>query len=144
MPGVDRLRPAHLTPNTHVVLITRVDPSLKLARLRAAGALAEVRQADLAFTDAEGHQLLVVLGHLELGAAEIAMLVDRTEGWPAALVLAWLWLRTVDDPARAVRAFGGDQRFAADYLSISKPRRTERPAGTCSSPRARPSAPCCD
>ena len=42
---------------------------------------------------------------------EIDVLVERTEGWPAALVLAWLWLRTVEDPARAVRAFGGDHRF---------------------------------
>ena len=45
------------------------------------------------------------------------MLVERTEGWPAALVLAWLWLRTVEDPARAVRSFGGDNRFVAEYLS---------------------------
>ena len=45
------------------------------------------------------------------------MLVERTEGWPAALVLAGLWLETVDDPAQAVRAFGGDHRFVADYLS---------------------------
>jgi LuxR family maltose regulon positive regulatory protein len=97
---------AHLAPNTHVVLVTRVDPALKLARLRAAGALVEVRQADLAFTLGEAHQLLVDLGHLELGADEIAVLVERTEGWPAALVLAGLWLRTVDDPARAVRRFG--------------------------------------
>jgi LuxR family maltose regulon positive regulatory protein len=108
---------AHLPPNTHVVLVARVDPALRLARLRAAGALAEVRQADLAFTAAEAHELLVGLGHLELGAAEIEVLVERTEGWPAALVLAWLWLRTVDDPARAVRAFGGEHRFVADYLS---------------------------
>ena len=59
----------------------------------------------------------MVLGQLELGAEEIDVLVERTEGWPAALVLAWLWLRTVEDPARAVRAFGGDHRFVADYLS---------------------------
>ena len=59
----------------------------------------------------------MVLGQLELGAEEIDVLVERTEGWPAALVLAWLWLRTVEDPARAVRAFGGDNRFVADYLS---------------------------
>ena len=45
------------------------------------------------------------------------MLVERTEGWPAALVLAGLWLRTVDDPGRAVHEFGGDQRFVAEYLS---------------------------
>ncbi len=108
---------AHLPPNAHVVLVTRVDPALKLARLRAAGALAEVRGADLAFDTAEARELLVVLGHLKLGAEEIGVLVERTEGWPAALVLAWLWLRTVDDPARAVRAFGGDHRFVADYLS---------------------------
>jgi ATP/maltotriose-dependent transcriptional regulator MalT len=108
---------SHLPPNAHVVLITRVDPALRLARLRADGALAEVRAAELAFTTAEAHELLVALGHLELGPEEIQVLVERTEGWPAALVLAWLWLRTVDHPARAVRAFGGDHRFLADYLS---------------------------
>ena len=108
---------AHLPANTHVVLVTRVNPSLSLARLRAGGALAEVRQAELAFTPAEAHELLVELGHLELAAEEIDVLVERTEGWPAALVLAWLWLRNVEDPARAVRAFGGDHRFVADYLS---------------------------
>ena len=108
---------AHLPANAHVVLLARVDPALRLARLRAAGALVEVRAADLAFTTAEAHELLVVLGQLELGAEEIDVLVERTEGWPAALVLAWLWLRTVEDPARAVRAFGGDNRFVAEYLS---------------------------
>jgi LuxR family maltose regulon positive regulatory protein len=108
---------AHLPSNTHVVLVTRVDPALRLARLRAARALAEVRQAELAFTPAEAHELLVVCGHLELAAEQIDVLVKRTEGWLAALVLAWLWLRTVDDPARAVLAFGGDHRFVADYLS---------------------------
>ena len=107
----------HLPANAHVVLITRVDPALRLARLRAAGALVEVRAAELAFTTAEAHELLVGLGQLELGVEEMDVLVGRTEGWPAALVLAWLWLRTVDDPGRAVRAFGGDHRFVADYLS---------------------------
>jgi LuxR family transcriptional regulator, maltose regulon positive regulatory protein len=108
---------AHLPPNAHVVALTRVDPALRLAGLRAAGALAEVRAADLAFTTAEAYELLVARGHLELGPEEIEVLVERTEGWPAALVLAGLWLRTVDDPARAVRAFGGEHRFVADYLS---------------------------
>ena len=108
---------AHLPGNTHVIVVTRVDPALKLARLRAAGAVAEVRQADLAFTAAEAHGLLVDVGHLALGAEELDALVERTEGWPAALVLAWVWLRTVDDPARAVRAFSGEHRFVAEYLS---------------------------
>ena len=108
---------AHLPANTRVVLVTRVDPALRLAELRAAGALAEVRQADLAFTSAEAHELLVKAGRLGLAAEEVDVVVERTEGWAAALVLAWLWLRTVDDLPRAVRAFGGDHRFVADYLS---------------------------
>ena len=107
----------HLPPNVHLVLLARVDPGLTLARLRVAGGLVEVRAAELAFSTAEAHELLVVLGRLELATEEIDMLVKRTEGWPAALVLAWLWLRTVEDPARAVRAFGGDHRFVAEYLS---------------------------
>ncbi len=107
----------HLATNARVVLLARVDPALRLARLRAAGALVEVRAAELAFTAEEAHELLVELGQLELSADEIDVLVERTEGWPAALVLAWLWLRTVEDPARAVRSFGGDNRFVAEYLS---------------------------
>ena len=107
----------HLPPHVHLVLVTRADPALKLARVRAGAALAEVRASDLAFTAAEAHELLVVRGQLELGSEEIDLLVRRTEGWPAALVLAWLWLRTVDEPARAVRAFGGDHRFVAEYLA---------------------------
>ena len=108
---------ARLPPNAHVLVVTRTDPALRLAPLRAAGGLVEVRVADLAFTTAEAHELLVALGRLELGAQEIEVLVERTEGWPAALVLAWLWLRTVEDPARAVQGFGGTHRFVAEYLS---------------------------
>jgi len=108
---------AHCPPNVHVLVIARVDPALRLAPVRAAGALVEVRVAELAFTAAEAHELLVVLGRLELGAEEIEALVERTEGWPAALVLAWLWLRTVEDPARAVHGFGGTHRFVIEYLS---------------------------
>jgi LuxR family maltose regulon positive regulatory protein len=97
----------HRPRNLHVVLVARVDPALRLARLRAAGELVEVRADELAFTAAEARELLVVPGRLELGVEEIGILVTRTEGWPAALVLAWLWLRTVEDRGRAVRAFGG-------------------------------------
>jgi ATP/maltotriose-dependent transcriptional regulator MalT len=107
----------HLPANARVLVITRADPLLRLAWLRAGGALAEVRAGELAFTAAEAHELLVVRGHVELGTEEIELLVERTEGWPAALVLAWLWLRTIDDPAGAVRTFGGQHRFVAEYLS---------------------------
>ena len=66
----------------------------------------------------EAHELLVVSRSVSSSARRRStLLVERTEGWPAALVLAWLWLRTVEDPARAVRAFGGDHRFVAEYLS---------------------------
>jgi LuxR family maltose regulon positive regulatory protein len=108
---------AHLPDNARVIVITRVDPPLRLAGLRAGGALAELRASDLAFTAAEARELLVARGRLELGAEELDTLVERTEGWPAALVLAGLWLRSVDDPARAVRTFGGNHRFVAEYLS---------------------------
>jgi ATP/maltotriose-dependent transcriptional regulator MalT len=106
-----------LPANVRLVLLARVDPALRLARLPAARELIEVRADDLAFTAAEARELLVALGRLDLGPEEISILVERTEGWPAALVLAWLWLRDLEDPAGAVRAFGGDNRFVAEYLS---------------------------
>ena len=64
-----------------------------------------------------GDTLLVDLGELELSAEQIDLLVERTEGWPAALVLAGIWLQDRRRPSRAVSEFGGDQRFVADYLS---------------------------
>ena len=108
---------SHLPLNARVILVTRVDPALSLARYRAAGVLAELRARELAFTRAEMHDLLVTNGKIELGPDEIELLDERTEGWPATLVLAGLWLRTVDDPAAAVQAFGGDHHFVAEYLS---------------------------
>ena len=65
---------------------------------------------------AEARELLVERGRVALGDDEIELLHARTEGWPAALVLATLWLRRVPDLPAAVREFGGDQRFVADYL----------------------------
>ena len=59
----------------------------------------ELRADELAFTAAEAHELLVERGQVGLRAEEIELLVENTEGWPAALVLAGLWLRDVDDPA---------------------------------------------
>jgi LuxR family transcriptional regulator, maltose regulon positive regulatory protein len=107
----------HLPPSTRLIATTRSDPALGLPALRARGALAEVRAADLAFTASEAHELLVDRGHIELGMAEIETLYRRTEGWPAALVLAGIWLRTLDDPRAAVAEFGGHNRFVAEYLS---------------------------
>ena len=107
----------HAPENVRVIVNTRMDPALGLARLRAAQELTELRAADLAFTSPEAHALLVDRVGLELSDEQVDALVERTEGWPAALVLAGLWLRSVDDPSSAVAEFGGDQHFVADYLS---------------------------
>ena len=107
----------HLPANARIVAATRIDPAIGLPRLRALSQLTELRAADLAFTNAEAHELLVVRGGVRIGPNEVARLVRRTEGWPAALILAGLWLQHATDPVAAVRDFGGDVRFVADYLS---------------------------
>ena len=90
----------HLPPTTRLMVITRSDPSLNLARLRASAALAEVRADDLALTSEEATDLLVGRGGLVLGPDEVEVLLERTQGWPGALYLALLWLRGVENPAR--------------------------------------------
>ncbi len=103
--------------NLRVVLSTRRDPPLAVPRLRAAQELTELRAGDLAFTVREARSLLVDHWGLELAPPDVDLLVRRTEGWPAALILAGVWLRSVPDPSSAVARFGGDQRFVADYLT---------------------------
>jgi LuxR family maltose regulon positive regulatory protein len=107
----------HMPLTARLVAITRTEPAIPLTRRRAAGKLVELRAHDLAFTVAEAQVLLAALSRVDLGQEELEMLVARTEGWPAALVLAGLWLRTVDEPRQAVLEFGGDHRFVAEYLS---------------------------
>ena len=107
----------HAPHNLRLILSTRRDPALAIPRLRAAQELTELRAADLCFTTLEARALLVERAGLELSDELLESLVERTQGWPAALVLAGLWLRTVDDLGDAVSRFGGDQHFVADYLS---------------------------
>lgn len=107
----------HLPATARMILVTRADPDVGLARLRARGALAELRADELAFTAAEARELLVDRGRLPIDDEDVEILLNRTEGWPAALYLATLWLRTVADPHRAVQSFGGDHRYVAEYLS---------------------------
>ena len=106
-----------LPPTARLIVITRAHPAFGLARLRARGALEELTANDLAFTAEETTELLVDRGGLDLDEEQIATLRRRTDGWPAALYLAALWLRTVDDQSRAVLEFGGDHRYVAEYLS---------------------------
>lgn len=107
----------HLPPNARLVVLTRVDPNLPLSHLRANGGLAELRAGELAFTVDEAHELLVGRYRIALERSDVELLHARTEGWPAALLLAALWLGSIEDPSRSVRAFGGDHRFLVDYLS---------------------------
>ena len=80
----------HLPPQMHLVITTREDPQLPLARLRARGQLTELRAADLRFTPAEAAAFLNQVMGLDLSAADVAALEDRTEGWIAGLQLAAL------------------------------------------------------
>ena len=109
--GLERL-PA----NARLIILTRIDPALKLAQLRARGDLVELRADQLAFTAEEATELLVERGGVELATGDVELLRERTEGWPAALFLAGYWLRGVDDPHAAACEFGGNHRFVADYL----------------------------
>jgi LuxR family maltose regulon positive regulatory protein len=106
----------HLPAGVHVVLSGRTDPPLPLARMRARGELAEIRVADLQFTDEEAIALLNGAMGLQLGAEDAARLAERTEGWAAGLVLAGLSLRGRQDPSAFIVAFHGDNRHVADYL----------------------------
>ncbi|HEY2270014.1 MAG TPA: AAA family ATPase, partial [Streptosporangiaceae bacterium] len=99
-----------------LVLASRSDPPLPLARLRARGQLTEIRAAELRFTPAEAAELLQHAGSA-LPDASVAALAARTEGWAAGLQLAALSLRGQDDAAAFVAAFTGSHRYVLDYLA---------------------------
>ncbi len=106
----------HLPPQMHLVIATREDPQLPLARLRARGHLTEVRAADLRFTASEAAAFLKQVMGLSLSAEDIAALEDRTEGWIAGLQLAALSMQGHQDVPGFIRAFAGDHRYIVDYL----------------------------
>jgi LuxR family maltose regulon positive regulatory protein len=107
----------NLPPGLRVVVSSRADPPLPLARLRAHGQLAELRAADLRFTPEEAAALLGEAAGPGLPATAVAALVDRTEGWAAGLQLAGLSLRGQADATGFVAAFSGSHRFVLDYLA---------------------------
>ncbi len=112
----------HLPPQMHLVLATRVDPPWPIARLRGRGQLAELRLADLRFTQAEAVEFLSCVLGLELKADDIATLNSRTEGWIAGLQMAALALQGSQsalggrDARDFIRAFSGSDRYILDYL----------------------------
>ena len=106
----------HLPANLHVVMATRSDPPLPLARLRGRGDLTELRAADLRFMPDEAAAFLNQVMGLALSAEDVAALETRTEGWIAGLQLAALSMRERSDIAGFIAAFTGSHRFVIDYL----------------------------
>ena len=105
----------NLPPHVHAVLTTRHDVRLGLHELRLAGELAEIRAADLRFSERETRELLDASGII-LSEAGVALLHQRTEGWAAGLRLAAISLAGHPDPERFVTEFSGSERTVAEYL----------------------------
>jgi LuxR family maltose regulon positive regulatory protein len=107
----------HLPPHMHLVISTRADPPLHLARLRARDQLMELHESDLRFTRAEAVLFFNETMSLSLTPGQIAALETRTEGWIAGLQLAALSMRGREDLSGFVQAFTGSHRFVFDYLT---------------------------
>jgi len=106
----------HLPPQMHLVIATREDPALPLARLRARGHLTELRAADLRFSPSEAAAFLNQGMGLNLSTEDIAALEDRTEGWIAGLQLAAISLQGHQDATGFITSFTGSHHFVLDYL----------------------------
>jgi LuxR family maltose regulon positive regulatory protein len=107
----------HLPAQLHLVIVTRADPPLPLARLRARNQLAEIRAADLRFTTDEAAMFLNQIMRLDLSPDDVAALEARTEGWMAGLQLAALSMQGRSDAADFVRTLTGSQVYIAEYLA---------------------------
>ncbi len=106
----------HLPPQMHLIITTREDPQLPLARLRVRNQLTELRAADLRFTPSEAAEFLNHAMGLNLSAENIAALEARTEGWIAGLQLAALSMQGQKDTASFIQSFTGSHHFVLDYL----------------------------
>ncbi len=106
----------HLPDNLHLVIATRADPPLPVARLRGRGQLTELRLVDLRFTPDEAQEFLGRVMGLALSADNVEALSFRTEGWVAGLQMAALSLQGQDDVSKFVAAFTGSNRYILDYL----------------------------
>jgi LuxR family maltose regulon positive regulatory protein len=107
----------HLPSQMHLIIATRADPPLPLARLRARGQLTELRAAELRFGAAEAGAFLEEVMGLHLAQEDVATLQTRTEGWIAGLQLAALSLQGHANASNVLSAFSGSHRFVLDYLS---------------------------
>ena len=120
----------HQPPQMHLVLITRSDPPLPLARLRARGQLVELRQEELCFQLEEVEEFTNLTMSLALPPEQVTFLAKQTEGWISGLQLAAISVREAQDRSAFFRAFSGEHKFIADYLTddvlagLSEPVRT--------------------
>jgi LuxR family maltose regulon positive regulatory protein len=103
-------------PEVRLVLLSREDPPLRLARLRVTGELLEVRERELRFTEEEAESFFGHVGPSGLDPESVARLVERTEGWAAGLRLASAALEVAPDPTAAAESFGGRHELLVDYL----------------------------
>jgi LuxR family transcriptional regulator, maltose regulon positive regulatory protein len=106
----------HLPSHMHLVITTREDPHLPLARLRAQDHMTELRAADLRFTSSEAAAFLTQVMGLALSDQDIAALERRTEGWIAGLQFAALAMQRHQDMTRFIASFTGSHHFVLDYL----------------------------
>jgi len=107
----------HQPGQAHLAIITRSDPPLPLARLRARGQLVEIRANDLRFTEEEASHFFNQSMQLVLEEEYIHSLEMRTEGWAVGLQLAALALKNIPDPQNFVETFRGSHRYVLDYLA---------------------------
>jgi len=119
----------HLPPNAHLVIATRIDPPLPLARLRARGQMIEIRADDLRFTPQETSAFLWGAMGLDLPEESVKALEERTEGWIAGLQLAALSMRGREDVSGFIAALRGSSRYVLDYLAEEVLRRQPEDVG---------------
>ena len=116
----------HVPPGSRLVLAGRDEPPLRVARLRAEGRLLEIGSADLALDQAEAAALLRA-AEVTLSDDDLAVLHRRTEGWPAGLYLAALYLREGGSLGSAAVSFAGDDRLVSQYMEAEFLARLSRP-----------------
>ena len=107
----------HSPPTMHLVIVTRADPHLPLSRLRARGQMTEIRASDLRFSVEEGEILLNQVYAFKLPSKSIETLVERSDGWIAALQMISLALQERPDPDVYIQGFSGSQTYITDYLT---------------------------
>jgi LuxR family maltose regulon positive regulatory protein len=106
----------HMPPNLNLVITSRSDPALPLARWRTRGQMTEIRSADLRFTREESGEFFNQVMGLDLSEEDVAVLDGRAEGWISGLQLAALSMKDHDDRSKFIAAFAGSHRFIIDYL----------------------------